>query len=98
MLVRIGDEIVNLGKVRKVTVEDVNLDSVIDDDIDGVLRALFAISILMETEEASPNIIWKVKTDEYDSKLENHEKTKEKVKQFALRKLSEMFGAVSLEF
>ncbi len=96
MLVRIQDKIKNFENIKEISVDSIHLDSVFD-DVDAASRALFAITIAIETQERLEKFQCFHMADEEDSKIENFACTTEKVKEYALKRLEEIFGAANLQ-
>jgi hypothetical protein len=98
MLVRTKEKIVNLDRIREITIDEVYLQDIYESDITDVVRAIFAISISIATDEAVKRYTLSYLGNQEESNLKDMEATKEKVKDYALDKLSEIFGAKCLEY
>ena len=94
MLVRTEQKIVNLDKIRQITIEDVYLKDTYKSDESA--RAIFAIAILIATENAIENLTWYHAASEEESELTQLESTKVKVREYALNKLADIFEAKDL--
>lgn len=97
MLVKVNGRIENIEKIRTITVDDVFLKDVYESDVTDFARAIFGIAISIATEEAIKNYELNYLADQDDSKLDNMEETKEKVKEYALYRLKETFDAKDLD-
>jgi len=98
MLVKVKGKIESIERIREITVDDIFLQDVYESDITDMIRVIFGIAISIATEEAVKKYSLSYIASREESNLKDMEATKEKIKDYALDKLCEIFGVKNLEY